>query len=677
MMNNKKEIKGISVLNPVRVDREIYLRSIDHAIKHGYNHIQLIGPIHDPVRGNVDGMVFYKKYSRFNSSKDADYVNHCIKVVNEALEKSHAAGIETYMWHHELDIPDGFCESFPELLNEYGDVEVSHPILKDFLENKLKDFFETYPLMDGLVITYYETKVPLMRLKNQKLSTTERMKYVTQLLYDTCAKYGKKIIVRTDATLEEDYVTLLKVYEQVSTDMVIMDKWTQFDWSLTLPPNQFIRNVDKNPQLMETDLFGEYFGKGRFPLMLRKHIEQNYAHCEKYYPCGYVSRIDRSGFYPWDEVNEVNLVIMHALMSGENVDEAIDLFFKGKYGKTADKVRAVMERTEDVVRKILFLNGYYFSELSRFPTLNHSKNHFYFEMMRENYCIASDEWFVPAMWDRGNIGDVFEEIELAKEEAAVLLQRVLALKDDIIEDEYTDLYVKFKNLDLCARIWGQLVEVFFSYSRYIDGGEREYYSKLKKGLSRLLELEALGKEQLGDMFHCVIGDRLDGLVHNRDMISEFVRETEASLAYEERKSRALAKEGLTDYVICGGACEGHKLQKEVNFSDTLMRDGELCRIPGNRKGLEWSTINAHGWFSYEMNITPESDNLITVEAGSNTDTLCMKVTIGDSEHTVNAKCDGKAIVSFNYRSKPDEKRVRIRFEKISANVPCIYTVEVK
>ena len=414
MMNNKKEIKGISVLNPVRVDREIYLKSIDHAIERGYNHVQLIGPIHDPIRGNVDGMVFYKKYSRFNSSKDADYVNHCIKVVNEALEKSHAAGIETYMWHHELDIPDGFCEAFPELLNEYGDVEVSHPILKDFLENKLKDFFETYPLMDGLVITYYETKVPLMRLKNQKLSATERMKYVTQLLYDTCAKYGKKIIVRTDATLEEDYVTLLKVYEQVSTDMVIMDKWTQFDWSLTLPPNQFIRNVDKNPQLMETDLFGEYFGKGRFPLMLRKHIEQNYAHCEKYSPCGYVSRIDRSGFYPWDEVNEVNLVIMHALMSGENVDEAIDLFFKGKYGKTADKVREIMEQTEDVVRRILFLNGYYFSELSRFPTLNHSKNHFYFEMMRENYCIASEEWFVPVGWKRGNIGKIFDEIESAK-----------------------------------------------------------------------------------------------------------------------------------------------------------------------------------------------------------------------------------------------------------------------
>ncbi len=674
---NEKQIKGISVLNPVRVDRNIYLGSIDHAIKHGYNHIQLIGPIHDPVRGNVDGMIFYKKYSQFNGYKDADYVNHCINVVNEALEKSHAAGIETYMWHHELDIPDGFCQAFPELLNEYGDVEVSHPVLRDFLENKLKDFFETYPLMDGLVITYYETKVPLLRLKNQKLSKTERMKYVTQLLYDTCKKYGKKIIVRTDATLEEDYVTLLKVYEEVSTDMVIMDKWTQFDWSLTLPPNQFIRNVDKNPQLMETDLFGEYFGKGRLPLMLKEHIKQNFAHCEQYNPCGYVSRIDRSGFYPWGEVNEINLVIMHALMSGEDLDDTIDAFFKERYWNVSNDVRRIMEQTENVVRRILFLNGYYFSELSRFPTLNHSKNHFYFEMMRENYHIASDEWFVPVGWERGNINGVFDEIESAQKDASDLLRRVEALKDKISGEAYGNLYVKFRNLDFCARIWGELVDVFFSYARYIDTKADEYLDKLNAAISKLSELNILGNELLDDKFHCIIGDRFDGMVHNRDMIGEFIAELRQSLEYEDKKSRELCGEGLVDFVICGGACEGHKLQKEVNFSDTLIRDGELCRIPGNRKGLEWSTITAHGWFSYELKILPERENVITVEVGSNTDTICMKVIIGDREHTVNIPSGKKTSVMFNYQAKPNEKNVRIRFEKISANVPCIYTVKVK
>ena len=674
---NDKQIKGISVLNPVRVDRDIYLKSIDHAIKHGYNHIQLIGPIHDPVRGNVDGMIFYKKYAQFNGYKDADYVNHSIKVVNEALEKSHAAGIETYMWHHELDIPDGFTDAYPEMLNEYGDVEVSHPILRDFVENKLKDFFETYPLMDGLIITYFETKVPLMRLKNQKLSKTERMKYVTEILYNTCKRLGKKLIVRTDATTEEDYVTLLGVYEDVSTEMLTMNKWTQFDWSLTLPPNTFIKNVAKNPRIIETDIFGEYFGKGRLPLMLKEHILKNFKHCEQYGPIGYVSRIDRSGFYPWGEVNEVNLVIMHALMSGDDLDDAIDAFFKERYGKAANSVKSVMEKTEDVVRRILFLNDYYFSELSRFPTLNHCKNHFYFEMMREDYHIASNEWFIPKGWERGDIGKVFDEIEDARRDASMLLQRVIALKDEIVEEKYSDLYTKFRNLDLCARIWYELVNVFFSYARYIDSNADEYLDRLNSAVSRLSELNDLGNELLGDKFHCIIGDRFDGMIHNRDMIGEFISELRKTFDYEIKKSRELSSEKLTDFIVCGGACEGHKLQKEVNFSDTLIRHGELCRIPGNRKGLEWSTITAHGWFSYELRLSEGRENNIIIEAESNTDILCMKVIIGDDEHTVNVQSGEKQELLFTYNAKHSEDSVRIRFEKISTNVPCIYTVKVK
>lgn len=674
---NEKQIKGISVLNPVRVDREIYLNSIDHAIKHGYNHIQLIGPIHDPIRGNIDGMIFYKKYPQFNGYKDADYVNHSIKVVNEALEKSHAAGIETYMWHHELDIPDGFTEAYPEMLNEYGDVEVSHPILRDFVENKLCDFFESYPLMDGIIITYFETKVPLLRLKNQKLSKTERMKYVTRILYDTCKRLGKKLIVRTDATTEEDYVTLLGVYEDVSTELLTMNKWTQFDWSLTLPPNMFIRNVAKNPRIIETDIFGEYFGKGRLPLMLKDHIVKNFRHCEQYGPCGYVSRIDRSGFYPWGEVNEVNLVIMHALMCGDDLDDAIDAFFKERYGKSANAVKSVMEKTEDVVRRILFLNDYYFSELSRFPTLNHCKNHFYFEMMREEYHIASNEWFIPKGWKRGNIGKVFEEIEGARGDAATLLQKVVALKEEVVEKEYSDLYTKFRNLDLCSRIWCELVDVFFSYARYIDSNADEYLDKLNSAISRLAELNDLGHELLGDKFHCIIGDRFDGMIHNRDMIGEFISELRESLEYEIKKSREISGEKLTDFIVCGGACEGHKLQKEVNFSDTLIRNGELCRIPGNRKGLEWSSITAHGWFSYELRLKEDRENKIVIDAESNTDILCMKVIVGNDEHTVNIQSGEKQELLFTYNAKRGENSVRIRFEKISTNVPCIYTIKVK
>jgi hypothetical protein len=90
-------IKGISAVNPVDVERDYLLFTVDYCISHGFDHYQLIGPIHDGVKGNIDGMTFSKKYSRFNGEKNAEYVNYCMDCVNEALEKLSSAGVKTYM----------------------------------------------------------------------------------------------------------------------------------------------------------------------------------------------------------------------------------------------------------------------------------------------------------------------------------------------------------------------------------------------------------------------------------------------------------------------------------------------------------------------------------------------------------------------------------------------------
>ena len=179
-------IKGISVCNPVEVEKEYLLYTVDYARKLGFDHIQVIGPIHDSIRGNIDGMTPYRKYSRFDAAKDQDYVRRSLDTVNAACEKAKQYGIKMYQWHHELDLPTGFQEAFPQVCNRFGDVEVTHPLVKDFLEHKLTDFFHAYPDMDGIILTLHETKVPLLKLKDQKLGKVERVKYITGILYDTC-----------------------------------------------------------------------------------------------------------------------------------------------------------------------------------------------------------------------------------------------------------------------------------------------------------------------------------------------------------------------------------------------------------------------------------------------------------------------------------------------------------
>jgi len=486
MENLQTRIKGIAVCNPVDVKKEYLLYTVDYAGKLGFNHIQVVGPIHNGVKGNIDGMTPFRKYSRFDNTKDMDYVQYSMDAINEACRKAKEYGIKMYQWHHELDLPDEFKEVYPEILNRYGDIEVTHPLVKDFLENKLQDFFYAYPGMDGIILTLHETKVPLLKLKDQKLGKVERVKYVTKILFDTCKALGKELIVRPFASIEEDYAMMTKAYEEISTELLVMDKWTQFDWSLTLPSNAFYHKIKNNPLLVEADIFGEYFGKGRLPLMLKKHIIEKVTYCEAFAPNGYMARIDRDGEYPFGDVNEVNIHIMNACLEDEDVDPVIDDFFASRYGDASADIRRLMEETEDVLTKTIYSKGYYFSELSYFPRLNHCKNHYYFEMMRENGCIDSNEWFVPREWERGPLEELFKEKEAVAENAAELLKGLTALQDKIAKEEYDRLWVKFCNLKLVTEIWMTLMQVFRDYVGYFEHRDKAYITKFEKAIDKLL-----------------------------------------------------------------------------------------------------------------------------------------------------------------------------------------------
>ncbi len=675
-MKNNTMIRGISVANPVDIEKGYIERIVDYAIEHEYDHLQFIGPIHNPVRGNIDGMTLSKKYSEFNYERDIEYVKLNMKVVNDALERLNAAGIKSYMWHHELDLPTDFSKKYPEILNENGDVEVTHPLIRDYLENRIKDFFEAYPKMDGIILTLHETKIPLLKLKNQKLDKIERVKYVTEILFNSCKSLGKELIVRPFASIPEDYDMMLKAYESISKDLTVMDKWTQFDWSLTLPHNSFFSKIKNNPLFVETDIFGEYFGKGRLPIMLKDHITRKFQYCQDFALIGYVNRIDREGYHPFGTVNEVNLHIMHALMSGEDVDKAIDSFFEKEYSGVADEVKDIMSETEDLNRKLLNNKDYYFMEGSYFPELNHCKNHFYFEMMREKYDIASNEWFIPKNWQRGSVAEIIEEKEWVVKTAAELLRRVKALEGKIEKSRFESLLLQFNNLYYSAGAWRKLVDILCDYVNYFELGE-EYEQKLYADVDELLAIDREGRETVGDTPDYHLNNNMYiryEVVHAVDRLASEVIESFKAEKTEYKKR----KQDYIDYVACGGAMEGHKLQKEVNFSDTMLIDGRLCRIPGNRRGAEWSQINGHGWFSYEMKMKPNSENILILELGSLTENLDVTISVLDKQFTVSEKSpETVKEFLFKFKSTTDAETARVRVDRISPYTPQIYSIKIK
>lgn len=676
MMSHQVErdrIKGMAVCNPVDVEKNYLLYTVDYAVRMGFNHLQIIGPIHHAVKGNIDGMTLYRKYNQFNDEKNLNYIEQTMDAIHEACKITVENNIKTYVWHHELELPLNFKDVYPEVKNSYGDIEVTHPLVRDFLENKIIDFFYAYPNIDGIILTLHETKIPLLKLKNQKLGKIERVKYVTEILYQICQKLGKELIVRPFASVEEDYIMMTKAYEEISTDMLIMDKWTQFDWSLTLPNNAFFYKIEKNPLFVEADVFGEYFGKGHLPIMLKDHIAEKFKYCDTFSPSGYVARVDRNGEIPFGNLNEVNVVITAAHLNGLDVDREIDKFFEKEYAGAAKEVRELMEETEEILRKTIYTKGYYFSEMSYFPHLNHCKNHFYFEMMRENYEIASNEWFIPKGWNRGSVEQMLSEKKTAVCEAARLYGKLCLLEGRLKKQKYNELWTKFYNLKLTTEIWLILMMLFRDYVKYFETGNQKYEVAFEKECEMLLEKHHFGVETLGNHFYGLYPMQPFSEGTN---IENFVKEIRESFAYEKQFSEDMKKEqDVLDYIVCGGGMEGHKLQKEVNFSDTLMKDGMLCRIPGSLRGMGWCSVNAHGWFSYEVAIRPNVVNTIKILMGSSGEQMDVAIDISGQKHTIHEKINGTKVYRFNYEESAGQDSVRIRFDKISGYTPCVFWIE--
>lgn len=673
----EKLIKGINVCNPVDVEKEYLLHAVEYARKHGFNHIQINGPIHDAVKGNIDGMTPWRKYRQFNDEKNTDYVETSLDAVNAACEKASACGIKMYVWHHELELPAAFKTAFPEILNSYGDIEITHPLVCDFLENKIADFFFSYPKMDGIILTLHETRVPLLKLKDQKLSDAERVKYITRILFEACERLGKELIVRPFASIEKDYEIMTKAYEEISENLLIMDKWTQFDWSLTAPSNMFFNKIKKNPLLIEADIYGEFFGMGYFPLMLKNHLRDKFAYCRRFSPVGYVSRIDRAGKHCFGDVNEVNIAVTNAYLNGEDADAAIDDFFGSRYPEAASEMKALMEKTEDIVIKTIYIGGFYFNSQSFFPSLNHCKNHYYFEIMRSSCDIDSNEWFVPRNYKRGSLEALIKEKESAVISAEKLYNDFERLRGRLNSEDYEKLRCKFFNLKSAAQIWAILLRVLMAYVKYFETRSEKYINIFEEELDKLADKKNEGIKLLGDKYFCLKNAEpaAQNLAH--DYVGDFAEEIKQSFFREKEETEKIESEGgLLDYVICAGATEGHRLQKEVNFSDTLITENGLCRLAGSSRGAQWCTVNAHGWFSYFIRIKPNDKNIIKVTAGSLGAETEIGVSVGNERYTVCEKTNDIKEFVFEYAEKEGKDTARIRFDKISGSTPCVYTIKV-
>ena len=296
-------------------------------------------------------------------------------------------------------------------------------------------------------------------------------------------------------------------------------------------------------------------------------------------------------------------------------------------------------------------------------------------MMKKDFKIASDEWFIPINWDRGTLESVYEEKNSAVEIATQMFEDLKALEGKLDKADYKTLFAQFANLYYCAKIWRELIDIFRNYIAYFDESDKSYKAKLKETIKRINAYYDEGLALLGDSFYCGLRDGVKKIEVN--YIKKFTDDVLVNFEVESKLYDKLKKdESLIDFVICGGGAESHELQKEVNFSDTYVKDGEIYRIPGTGRGKTWSTVNSHGWFSYNVKVKPNAENDIEIVADNADGEISFKLSMGDVVHNIKETSNGKIILNFKYQAK-DESELRVRIDRNSGYTPRIYTICVR
>ncbi len=223
-------------------------------------------------------------------SKERDWILKRQELIRERLKAAKAAGIKVYPFTDMCVLPTIILEKYKnELMNEAdksGSFNVVHgkltPDIRQELTQKLiraqiKELFETFPELDGLVIRFGETYLydtPYHAGGNPVRSQGENginghVKLINILKEEVCEKYNKTLFYRTwdFGFFHTNAEVYKKITEQVEPhpNFLFSIKYTGGDFHRLTKLNPTL-GAGKHPYIIEFQGQPEYYGKGSHPV---------------------------------------------------------------------------------------------------------------------------------------------------------------------------------------------------------------------------------------------------------------------------------------------------------------------------------------------------------------------------------------------------------------------------
>ncbi|MFI3302551.1 MAG: hypothetical protein SNH35_00235 [Rikenellaceae bacterium] len=232
-------------------------------------------------------------------SKEREWIMLQRKEVADKIKRAKGAGLDIYTFTDMLVLPTMLIEKYKDELVAPADQNtrmgirgklapnIEFALTETLIRAQIKEIFETFPDLDGLVIrcgetylydTPYHSGSNPVRLKGKE-SIAGETKLINILREEVCVKYNKKLFFRTwglSSSVEPEIFTAITNGVKPHKNLIFSIKYSCGDFHRTLPFNPTI-GIGQHPYIVEFQAQPEYYGKGAHPTYMWGGVQRGFS----------------------------------------------------------------------------------------------------------------------------------------------------------------------------------------------------------------------------------------------------------------------------------------------------------------------------------------------------------------------------------------------------------------
>ncbi len=224
-------------------------------------------------------------------------------------------GIPYYLWVHEFD-------DAPKRFIKDGRLDIDDPGLFQYLDERYERLLHAVPNTAGFVLTLHESDFRVFRNDRiiSKDDVPERIRRISQLLYDVLKRHKKQLVLRNFFYEPAEMEWFRQALAKLPDDIIVMSKDTTHEFHPFYPWDPLHGAVGQKRQIIEIDLGVEKAWSSRGTYAQADYVRRVALRAREKGLTGLVGRARLQWEKPFEDTHEVNLYAFSRFLANPDLD---------------------------------------------------------------------------------------------------------------------------------------------------------------------------------------------------------------------------------------------------------------------------------------------------------------------------------------------------------------------